>query len=250
LPRGPGVWFFSFHCVKAFSVPLGLHGFQALAAPAAYDPQLLRLRSRLWRDRDVPRWGLLAVRKRPRQRHLTARRPLGHPQPSEGWPLHPRGGEKPPHPFPHEECGNDRHAGKAKEPKQTLGEREEGGESRPAGHRSVLSCSGAGGIPSAGAAGGLSLRSPRGPDARAVSGRRRRGGIRTPRGPDADRACPVAGRGACGRRGWGDARPHLATVAPAKQPPLRRKTRKASRGTQGANKKLPHSGKRSRTSEG
>ena len=45
-----------------------------------------------------------------------------------------------------------------------------------------------GGIQSAGAAGGKSLRSPRAPDARAVLGRRRRRLLRTPRGPGADRA--------------------------------------------------------------
>ena len=44
------------------------------------------------------------------------------------------------------------------------------------------------GFPSAGAAGGRSLRSPRAPDARAVLGRRRRGLMRTPRGPGAERA--------------------------------------------------------------
>jgi hypothetical protein len=44
------------------------------------------------------------------------------------------------------------------------------------------------GVFHAGAADGLSLRSPRVPDARGVSGRRRRGRLRTPRGPDADRA--------------------------------------------------------------
>jgi hypothetical protein len=45
-----------------------------------------------------------------------------------------------------------------------------------------------GGNQSAGAMGGRSLRSPRVPDARVGSGRRRRGLMRTPRGPDADRA--------------------------------------------------------------
>jgi hypothetical protein len=66
-------------------------------------------------------------------------------------------------------------------------EREGGGTSAPRA-TGVLGLLWAGGIPCAGAADGLSLRSPRVPDARGVSGRRRRGRLRTPRGPDADRA--------------------------------------------------------------
>jgi hypothetical protein len=85
------------------------------------------------------------------------------------------------------------------------------------------------GVFHAGAMGGRSLRSPRVPDARAISGRRRRGCLRTPRGPDADRARPVAGAGACRRPPWHRQKKNSRhAMTREREPPTRGARRKAS----------------------
>jgi hypothetical protein len=210
------------HSVKVFLFAPRVCGVRALRVPTRDGPQLLRLRPSSAAGAGVPSVSTkdrvtdtpapirtLGTRSLRRDRRFTRGAEVRSPPPAIPWA----------------EFGG---------PVSSLGEGVGAGPWRigrvavdpPRGPQGCRVSLWVGGINSAGAMSGRSLRSPRAPDERGGSGRRRRGSLRTPRGPDADRAPPVAGGGVCRRRARGRASLQAATVAPAKNKPLRSDKRK------------------------